>query len=104
MRVIRGNLSNDRRDLLIRAFQRIDSRGAGAVLMEDFISVFNPQKHPSVVEGRKTSDQVLGEFLETFDIHHNVLQNKSKDPTVDLQEFLEYYTYVSSQIDDDVYF
>ena len=37
------------------------------------MDVYNAKKHPAVVEGRKTEEQVLGEFLETFETHHNVL-------------------------------
>jgi calcyphosin len=44
------------------------------------------------------------EFLETFETHHNVLQDKAADYSVTLEEFEEYYANVSCSIDDDRYF
>jgi hypothetical protein len=33
-----------------------------------FIGVYNTSKHPDVINGRKTSQQVLREFLDGFDV------------------------------------
>lgn len=68
------------------------------------VGVYNAKKHPAVLEGRKTEEQVLGEFLETFETHHNVMTDNPRDYRVTLDEFIEYYTNVSASIDDDLYF
>jgi len=43
--------------------------------------------------------------METFDIHHanHTGDHKLLDPVITWDEFLEYYTNVSSSIDDDKY-
>jgi hypothetical protein len=46
----------------------------------------------------------LGEFLETFEQHHNVMTDNPRDFRVELDEFIEYYTNISASIDDDMYF
>jgi len=46
----------------------------------------------------------LGEFLETFEQHHNQRNNNQSDGRVTLEEFVEYYTNVSASIDDEMYF
>ena len=56
------------------------------------------------MDGRKTEEQVLGEFLETFEAHHNIMVNGQRDFRVTFDEFIEYYTNVSASIDDDMYF
>lgn len=56
------------------------------------------------MDGRKTEEQVLGEFLETFETHHNIMVDGKRDARVTLEEFVEYYTNVSANIDDDMYF
>jgi len=66
--------------------------------------VYNAKKHPAVIDGRKTEEQVLGEFLETFETHHNVMHDNARDFRVDMDEFIEYYTNVSASVDDDMYF
>ena len=44
------------------------------------------------------------EFLETFETHHNIRNNEGPDHIVTKEEFEEYYTNVSSSIDNDQYF
>lgn len=72
--------------------------------VSDLVGVYNAKKHPAVVEGRKTEEQVLGEFLETFESHHNIMHDNPRDFRVTEEEFIEYYTNISASIDDDMYF
>lgn len=60
-------------NLVERAFKKLDRNGNGIVEIEDIVGVYNASKHPAVIEGRKTAEQVLGEFLETFETHHNMM-------------------------------
>jgi hypothetical protein len=39
--------------------------------VEDIIGTYNAKNHPAVKECRKTEDEVLEEFLQTFEMHHN---------------------------------
>lgn len=57
-----------------------------------------------MLDGRKTEEQVLGEFLETFEQHHNLRNGRQADGRVTIDEFVEYYTNVSASIDNDMYF
>lgn len=102
--MIRGELTDYRRSLVERAFKKLDRDGSGVVEVSDLVGVYNAKKHPAVIEGRKTEEQVLGEFLETFETHHNVMNDNERDFRVTLEEFIEYYTNVSASIDDDMYF
>jgi len=74
--------------------------------LDDIKGLYNAKKHPDVISGKKTEDEVLTEFLETFDIHHANLtgDHQLNSPIITFDEFLEYYTNVSSSIDDDDYF
>jgi hypothetical protein len=47
---------------------------------------------------------VLVEFLDTFQTHHNIMNNSAADDRISLDEWTEYYHNVSSSIDDDDYF
>lgn len=104
LRVIRGDLNDYRRSLVERAFKVLDKDGSGIIEVSDLVGVYNGKKHPAVMDGRKTEEQVLGEFLETFETHHNIMNGNERDFRVTLEEFLEYYTNVSASIDDDMYF
>jgi len=57
-----------------------------------------------VLQGKKTEDQILLEFLETFEAHHAMRMNEDADGKVNLEEFVEYYRNISCSIDNDEYF
>ena len=104
LRVIRGDLNETRKALVLKAFERFDKNGDGVVDLEDLVGTYNAARHPAVLEGRKTQEQVLAEFLETFETHHNILFDSVSNHQVTRDEFVEYYTNVSASIDDDIYF
>lgn len=56
------------------------------------------------MNGKKTEDQVLTEFLKTFEMHHNVMNDNAADGSVTKEEFYEYYNNISASIDNDQYF
>jgi calcyphosin len=59
-----------------------------------------------VKAGKKTEDEVLGEFLDTFEDHFCDMKGHedSRDGVISMDEWLEYYNNVSMSIDDDEYF
>ncbi len=54
--------------------------------------------------GKKTEDDVLFEFLDTFEQHHSEVAAEKRDGSVSVAEWIEYYNHVSMSIDEDVYF
>lgn len=66
--------------------------------------MYRADKHPDVVQGKRTEQQVLVEFLETFEAHLNVMTGQYHDGKVSLDEFTEYYRNISASIDEDSYF
>lgn len=73
LRIIRGDLNPFRLGLVKKAFLKLDRDGSGIVDINDIRGVYNAKKHPDVQSGKKTEDQILTEFLETFEMHHNVM-------------------------------
>ena len=51
--------------------------------------------------GKKTEDEVLGEFIDTFELHHSLKNPDSRDRKISPKEFMEYYNNVSASIDND---
>lgn len=41
--------------------------------LDDIRDLYNAEKHPDVISGKRTSDQVLVEFLETFEIQLDII-------------------------------
>ena len=101
---IRGELNDYRTSLVERAFRKIDKDSSGMIEFDDIKDLYNASKHPDVIQGRKSEDQILMEFLETFEMHHSVKFQQTRDSKITLEEFLEYYTNISVSIDNDDYF
>lgn len=51
----------------------MDKDGNGVLDINDIKGVYNAKFHPDVKAGKKTEDEILGEFLETFEQHYNNL-------------------------------
>jgi Ca2+-binding EF-hand superfamily protein len=95
---VRGAMSPKRMEFVYKAFDILDKDGNGFVEPSDIVSAYNAKKHPDVMSGKKTEDEVLREFLDTFDV------GGEKDGKVTKNEFHNYYKNVSMSIDRDDYF
>ena len=73
LRAIVGEMNDYRRGLVERAFEKFDRNGNGTVNIEDLKGVYNASKHPEVRAGRKTEEDVLYEFLDTFEQYYSLI-------------------------------
>ena len=104
LRIIRGKLNEKRKYWVDRAFKILDVDGSGEITVSDIEKKYSAKMHPDVKAGKATEEEVLTEFLETFEIHHNILIGGEPDGIVTMEEFEEYYANVSASIDTDEYF
>ena len=104
LRQIRGPLNSFRAGLVEKAFHKIDKDGSGILDIADIKGTYNASKHPDVISGKKSEDEILVEFLETFEAHHNMMNGAAADGRITLDEFMEYYTNVGANLDNDDYF
>jgi Ca2+-binding EF-hand superfamily protein len=104
LRGVRGEMNDFRRNLALKAFKILDKNGSGNIDISDSRGVYNAKQHPEVKAGKKTEDEVLFEFLDTFEMHHSEVAEDKRDGSVSVAEWIEYYNHVSMSIDEDVYF
>ena len=97
MRSLRGPLSKRRLDMIDLAFQRLDRNGDNQVTLAEIESIYDASQHPDVVAGRRTTREVLTEFMQQWD-------KIRPDSVITKDEFVEYYRDVSASIDTDDYF
>ncbi len=88
----------------MQAFKIMDKDGSGTIDIRDIKGTYNASKHPDVIAGKKTEDEILFEFLDTFELHHTENPADVRDHNVSPGEWIEYYNNVSMSIDDDRYF
>lgn len=103
LRQIRGEMNARRQKIALQAFDKLDKDGSGILEINDIKYVYNAKNHPDVRAGKKTEEEIFGEFLETFETHHNIMKG-NRDRRVTKEEWIEYYNNVSMSIDDDGYF
>ena len=90
--------------MCVKAFKQIDYNGDGVLDVNDIKRSYNATMHPDVKSGKRSEDEVLTEFLETFEQHHNTIHGNKADGRVTPEEFLEYYAHVSANFDTDAQF
>jgi Ca2+-binding EF-hand superfamily protein len=91
--------------LVLQAFQKLDKNNNGTVELEEIKNIYNAKQHPDVKLGKKTEEEVLIEWLDTFEMHYSLLHpGKRGDKQVTFDEFVEYYNNISMSIPDDRYF
>lgn len=59
LRAIRGPMNASRQQITERCFAKLDRDGNGFINVQDLEGVYNGSKHPEVIAGRKTEEQVL---------------------------------------------
>jgi hypothetical protein len=104
MRSVVGEMNPYRKEMVKKVFDKLDANKNGIIELDDIKGVYNAKMHPDVKSGKKTEDEALGEFLDTFELHYSMKHPEEKDRKINIREFIEYYTNVSASIDNDQYF
>ncbi len=56
----------------MQVFNKLDRNRNGSIEVDDIIGIYNAKQHPDVKSGKKTEEEILGDFLDTFEIHHSL--------------------------------
>eukprot|EP01062_Namystynia_karyoxenos_P059235 TRINITY_DN50683_c0_g1_i1.p1 TRINITY_DN50683_c0_g1~~TRINITY_DN50683_c0_g1_i1.p1 ORF type:complete len:352 (+),score=129.41 TRINITY_DN50683_c0_g1_i1:88-1056(+) len=95
---VRGGLKGRRLEVVREAFAKFDRDGSGKIDVADLHGVYDASRHPKVLSGEQTEEEVLESMLATFDSQTN------PDGVVTRDEFEAYYAGLSASIDSDDYF
>jgi Ca2+-binding EF-hand superfamily protein len=72
LRGVRGEMNQFRVNICKKAFAIMDKDKSGVLNMDDIKDVYNAKKHPDVIKGKKSEEEILGEFLDTFEAHYSL--------------------------------
>ena len=61
-----------RKELVRSAFKKFDHDGSGLVTLEDLKGYYSANEHPDVRSGTRSPNEILMEFIDTFDMHHRI--------------------------------
>lgn len=97
LRVLRGDLSDNRLSFIRKAYAKLDANSDGVVKLDDVARLYDASHHPDVVERGAPVEQVYAKFMSLWD-------TQVADGVVTFDEFCDYYRDVSCSIDTDEYF
>jgi Ca2+-binding EF-hand superfamily protein len=100
---IRGPMNQKRTLVIKEAFKKLDIDKGGQIEINEIKSQYNAKNDKDVKSGEKTEEEVYTEFVDTFQMNHdNRVGPRNKRVTLD--EFFDYYNYISMGIEDDTQF
>lgn len=82
-----------------KAFAMLDKDNSRQITIADICGIYDVSMNPEFLEGRKTRDEILGEFLQNFEGAKG-----NHDGVVTYDEFCDYYTDLSMSTPSDEYF
>ena len=65
-------MSETRKEIVRGCFKKFDHDGSHRVELQNLKGLFNARDHPDVKRGNRRDDDVMLEFLETFETHHRL--------------------------------
>lgn len=77
-----GEMNAFRKGMVMKAFKKLDKDGSGVIDINDIRGVYNAKLHPDVKAGKKTEDEIMLEFLDTFEVHHGLKNPEDRDGKV----------------------
>ena len=86
LRGLRDQLTERRENMVWRAFSLMDRDGSGKIEAADVYNLYDVSQHREFIEGTKTKDEILADFLNSFD---GVKGNN--DGIITKEEWYEYY-------------
>eukprot|EP01063_Lacrimia_lanifica_P014764 TRINITY_DN21312_c0_g1_i1.p1 TRINITY_DN21312_c0_g1~~TRINITY_DN21312_c0_g1_i1.p1 ORF type:complete len:415 (+),score=158.73 TRINITY_DN21312_c0_g1_i1:72-1316(+) len=93
---VRGPMNDRRLKLTTTAYGLLDKNFDGVVTLSDIKMAYDASQHPAVLMGTKNEEDVLAEFMHTWD--------EDDDGLITLDEFVSYYNDLSAGITNEQYF
>lgn len=99
LRGLRDELTPRREAMVEKAFRIMDKDGSGEITISDIAHMYDVTCHKDFIEGNKTKEEIIGEFLDSFDGAKG-----NNDGRVSKTEWFDYYTDLSISLPSDDYF
>lgn len=99
LRGLRDELNERRYAIVDKAFSIMDRDNSGQITVSDIAHIYDVTCHKDFIEGTKTKEEIIGEFLDGFDGAKG-----NNDGIVSRQEWFDYYTDLGISLPSDDYF
>ena len=99
LRGLRDELNERRSAMVAKAFAIMDRDNSGQINVSDVAHIYDVTCHKDFIEGTKTKEEIIGEFLDGFDGAKG-----NNDGVVSREEWFDYYTDLGISLPSDDYF
>ena len=105
-----GELNEFRKNVLKQVFEKIDKEETGFITVGQIRDSYNPKEHPLVRRGKRSEDEILGDFIDILEYHFSLLNEKNdenidvNDIKIDFDDFCDFYKTISICVEEDKYF
>lgn len=96
---LKDELTERRVNMVKKAFAMLDKDQSGVITISDISHIYDVSMNPEFLEGRKTKDEILTDFLSNFEGARG-----NGDGRVTWAEFYDYYSDLSMSTPSDEYF
>lgn len=90
-----NDISEERITRLKQVFFVLDKDNSGGISIDEMKDGFKFKRHPDVLKGKKSPEEVFAEFLDNLDYHFKLLKNKSNLEEMSLADFIDFYKNIS---------
>ena len=106
IQTIIGPISSNRQLIVQKLYNNFKKDNNGKVSINDIKSLFNPKRHPEVMNGKKNEEEIFGEFLDNIESYREYLENLrgTYDNSLNLEDFINFYNEVGVATEDDKMF
>lgn len=67
LRYLRGDINPFRQGLILQAYKKLDVNWDGLVKLDDIAKIYDASKHPDVLSGKLSTEEVYMEFMSMWD-------------------------------------
>ena len=106
IQTIIGQISPNREAIIKNIFEIFNKDNNGNISLNEIKLIFNANRHPDVLNGKKSRGEIYGEFLDNIETFKEYLENMRGiyTNTLSLEDFVNFYQIIGVGIDDDKIF
>lgn len=90
-----NDIPEERITRLKQVFYILDKDNSGGVSIDEIKDGYMYKKHPDVLKGKRSPDEVYAEFLDNVDYHFKLLKNSAKLDEMRVEDFIDFYKNIS---------
>ena len=103
IREFKKKLNENKLNEVNNIFSILDLENTGNVNINQIKMNFDAKNHPEVISGKKTEEEILLEFIDSFQINNYILNygNNNENNIIDFEIFANFYEYVAFVYEND---